>query len=330
MARLDWGRAAGAWPALRFADWKPTLETLHRYTQVVGKIRLALAPPLNHWWHVTMYVAPLGLTTSAIPYGEGSFEILFDLVDHDLVVTTSDGRRKKLPLLAARSVADFYEDTMALLHALGIEVHIWPTPVEIPKDALPLDADELHATYEPEPVGRFFRVLGHADRILKTFASRFQGKQSPVHFFWGGFDLASTRFSGRRAPPRPDADKITREGYSHEVASFGFWPGWDGVTDAAFYSYAAPEPHGFDRAPIPAPARYDPTLKNFLLPYEEIRANDDPADAILGFYEAVYEAAATLGGWDRAALERKPVPVAVPDADLSKGAREHPPEQPAP
>jgi hypothetical protein len=330
MATLGSTVTTGAWPPLRLADWKPTLETLHRYTQIAGKIRLALAPPLNHWWHVTMYVSPRGLTTGAIPYGEGSFEILFDFVDHDFVVTCSNGPRKKLPLLVRRSVADFYSDTMALLHVLGIDVHIWPRPSEIANDALPLDADELHATYEPEAVERFFRVLGHVDRILKTFASRFQGKQSPVHFFWGGFDLASTRFSGRRAPPRPEADRITREGYSHEVASFGFWPGSDGITDAALYSYAAPEPRGFDRAPIPAPARYDRALRLFALPYDEVRASDDPAKAIVGFYQAVYEAAATLGRWDRAALDREPVAVAVPDAELSTGAGEHPPAQPSP
>lgn len=317
---------AGGWPPLPLDAWKATCETLHRWTQIVGKIRLALAPPQNHWWQVPLYVAPRGLTTSAMPYGDEdrTFEIAFDLVGHELTVTTSDGERRALPL-EPRTVADFYADVMALLRELDLEVHIRSTPVEIPRDAIPFEQDRQHAAYDAPWVTRFFRVLQHADVALKAFASRFQGKQSPVHFFWGSFDLASTRFSGRRAPARPGADRITREAYSHEVASFGFWPGSEGTSDAAFYAYAAPEPEGLKDVALPAPARYDRTLNELLLPYDAVRRARAPRDTLLAFYQGAYDAIAALGGWDRAALDRRPEP-----APGDGGATEHRPEQPAP
>jgi hypothetical protein len=315
--------APDPWPSLRLADWKPTCETLHRYAQIVGKIRLGLAPPLNHWWHVPLYVTPRGLATSAIPYRGGSFELAFDLVAHDLVIATSAGDEKRLPLLP-RSVAAFHAEVLALLRALGIEVHVWRMPVEIP-DPIPFDEDERHASYDPAHAARFFRVLSSAAAVLEEFAGGFVGKQSPVHFFWGSFDLALTRFSGRRAPPRAGADRITLEAYSHEVMSVGFWPGTDGVIDAAFYAYAAPEPAGYREAPIPPPGRWDAKLSEFVLPYDDVRKAPSPRDEILAFCEAAYDAAADLGGWDRAALER--APRAAPPGP---GAGAHAPEQPTP
>ena len=303
---------AEAWPPLPLDAWLPTYQTLHRWLQVVGKVRLALAPPQNHWWHVPLYVTPRGLTTSSIPYRERSFEMAFDFLDHALVVATSEGRREVLPL-RPRSVAAFYREVMALLGALGIDVHVWTTPVEIPGEPLPFDRDEQHAAYDAAWATRCFRVLQQADHALKAFASSFQGKQSPVHFFWGSFDLACTRFSGRLAPARPGADAVTREAYSHEVASFGFWPGTEGTSDAAFYAYAAPEPDGEKEVALPPPARYDRLLNEFLLPYEEVRRSRAPRELVLAFYQAAYEATAELGRWDRAALERAPAPLARAD-----------------
>jgi len=316
-------RDVDGWPALPLAAWGPTCETLHRYAQIAGKIRLALSPPLNHWWQVPLYVTPSGLTTGTIPAAGRFFEIAFDLVAHDLVVTTSDGARKALPLFP-RSVAHFYTEVMALLRSLGIPVHIWTTPVELQQDAIPFEMDELHADYDPVFATRFLRALQRADSALRSFAPRFQGKHSPVHFFWGSFDLAYTRFSGRRAPPRPGADRITREAYSHEVASFGFWPGSEGLTDAAFYAYAAPEPAGFKDAALPL-GRYDGTLNEFLLPYEEVRRARSPQDAVLAFFQSAYGAAADLGHWDRFALDRMPV-----IDGCARTAGEHRPEQPTP
>jgi hypothetical protein len=316
-------RALDPWPSLRLADWRPTCETLHRYCQVLGKVRLALAPPLNHWWHVPLYVSARGLTTSRIPYRGGALELALDLVRHDAVVTTSAGDEKRLPLLP-RSVAAFHAELLEVLRSLGVEVHVWRMPVEIP-DPVPFDEDEHHASYDPEFASRFFRVLSGAAGALDEFAGGFVGKQSPVHFFWGSFDLALTRFSGRRAPPRPGADRITAEAYSHEVTSVGFWPGTDGVTDAAFYAYAAPEPPGFRDAPVPAPASWSAALSEFLLPYDAVREAPSPREAILAFCEATYAAAADLGGWDRGALER--APRASPPG---RGAEGHAPEQPAP
>ncbi len=314
---------ASNWPPLPLAAWKPTCETIHRWTQVAGTIRLACAPPQNHWWQVAFRLTPRGLTTTPIPYGDLTFEIAFDFVGHDLSVITSDGRMKQFPLMS-RTVADFYAELMQVLAWLGIEVHIWTEPVEIPGELAHFDEDEDHGEYDPLWATRWFRVLQQADLTLERFASRFQGKQSPVHFFWGSFDLAYTRFSGRRAPPRPGADRITREAYSHEVASFGFWPGAEGVSDAAFSAYGAPEPEGLRSAGIGPPARYSEKLGEFLLPYEDVRRSRDAQGIVLAFFQRAYDSIAALGNWDRAALDRP--------AEVYPGvaAEEHQPEQPAP
>ncbi|HUI18255.1 MAG TPA: DUF5996 family protein [Alphaproteobacteria bacterium] len=291
------------WPALPLAAWEPTRATLHMWTQVVGKVRLALSPYLNHWWQVPLYVSARGLTTSPIPHEGGAFEILFDFLAHELHIQTSDGTARTLPL-AARPVAEFYADVMAALRAMDIAVKIWTMPVEIP-DPIPFDQDRTHASYDPEYANRFWRILVSADAVLKEFRGRFIGKSSPVHFFWGSFDLAATRFSGRRAPERPGVDPITREGYSHEVSSVGWWPGDGSVKYPAFYSYAAPEPAGFSKAPVrPPAASYNADLAQFLLSYDDVRRAASPREALLEFCQSTYEAAATLGKWDRAALER--------------------------
>jgi hypothetical protein len=316
-------RALDPWPSLRLADWKPTCETLHRYAQILGKIRLGLAPPLNHWWHVPLYVSARGLTTSRIPYGDLGLELELDLVAHELAIRTSVGDDERLPLVP-RSVAAFHREVLGRLHALEIDPRIWRMPVEIP-DPIPLDEDEVHASYEPEDANRFFRVLSSATTALDAFAGGYVGKQSRVHFFWGSFDLALTRFSGRRAPPRPGADRVTAEAYSHEVWSAGFWPGTGGVSDAAFYAYAAPEPPGFRDAPIPPPGRWHPQLSEFVLPYEDVRSAASPRDAILAFCEATYDAAADLGEWDCDALEREPRA-----SRAGPGAAAHHAEQPTP
>ena len=296
--------AEGAsWPALPYEEWKDTCETLHMYAQVVGKVRLALAPPVNHWWHVPLYVDAAGLTTSAIPHPDGVFEIHFDFVDHVLRIETSSGARKDLPL-APRAVADFYAEVLAALRALGIGVRIWRMPVEIP-NPIPFDEDRRHASYDRDHAHRFWRALVAMDPVFQAFRGKFLGKASPVHFFWGSFDLAATRFSGRRAPERPGADSITREAYSHEVISAGFWPGGNGA-DAAFYAYAAPEPDGYpDAAVRPADAFYHGELKEFLLPYEEVRCSPSPEKSLEEFLESTYDAAARLARWDREALERR-------------------------
>jgi len=291
-----------AWPALPFADWKDTLATLHMWTQIVGKVRLALSPYLNHWWEVPLYVSARGLTTAAIPYAGGIFEIEFDFIEHLLRIETSRGETEILELVP-RTVADFYSELMETLHSLKIPVKIWPMPVEIP-NPIRFDQDTAHASYDPEYANRFWRILISADTILKEFRGRFIGKSSPVHFFWGSFDLAVTRFSGRRAPERPDADRLTKEAYSHEVSSVGWWPGGGDITSPAFYSYAAPEPPGFKQAPArPAKAFYSTQLNEFLLNYDDVRAAPDPKAALLDFCQSTYEAAATLGNWERAALE---------------------------
>lgn len=310
------------WPALPLAAWKPTCETIHRWTQILGKIRLALAPPMNHWWQVTLRVTPTGLATGTTPYDDGAFEIALDLLHHELVVATSAGEREVMPL-GPGAVADFYEELMTLLRSLGIDVAIWTTPVEIPGDTLPLDQDRKHVSYEAEWASRFFQVLLQADLALERFASRFQGKQSPAHFFWGSFDLAQTRFSGRLAPPRPGADRITLESYSHEVASFGFWPGTEGKSDAAFFAYGAPAPGGLRDVRL-SPASWDTGFGEFLLPYEIVRRSSAPEQTVLDFFQGAYEAVAALGRWDRATLDREPVLVCAP------GAAAHVPEQPSP
>jgi hypothetical protein len=291
-----------AWPALTLADWKDTLETLHMWTQIVGKVRLAISPYLNHWWEVPLYVSARGLTTSPIPYSGGIFEIEFDFIEHALRIETSRGETEVLEL-APRTVADFYADLMETLHSLAIPVKIWPMPVEIP-NPIRFDQDTTHASYDPEYANRFWRILVSVDSILKEFRGRFIGKSSPVHFFWGSFDLAVTRFSGRPAPERSGADRMTKEAYSHEVSSVGWWPGGGDITSPAFYSYAAPEPAGFKEAPVrPAKAFYSLQLNEFLLSYDDVRAAADPRAALLDFCQSSYEAAANLGKWDRGSLE---------------------------
>jgi hypothetical protein len=291
------------WPELPLAAWKGTCATLHMYSQIVGKVRLALAPRMNHWWEVPLYVDARGLTTSPIPYRGEIFEIRFDFLEHRLVIETSAGAVRTLPL-EPRAVADFHRDVLAALRSLGIPVRIWRMPVEVP-DLIPFDEDRKHASYDPEYARRFWRILVEADAIFKEFRARFQGKASPVHFFWGSFDLAVSRFSGRRAPERVGADTITREAYSHEVISGGFWPGGTGVEGPAFYSYAAPEPPGFSAAPVrPAAAFYHRELKEYLLMYDDARRAPDPRAAVLDFLQSTYEAGAELGRWDRAEHER--------------------------
>ena len=299
-------RQPDAWPPLPLAEWQQTRDTLHMWTQIVGKIRLALSPHVNHWWEVPLYVSARGLVTSPIPYDAGVFEIQFDFVDHVLIVQTSAGATKTIPL-KPQFVADFYAELLATLQALGVVVNIWTMPVEIP-NPIRFEQDRVHVSYDPEYANRFWRVLVSADKIFKEFRGRFIGKSSPVHFFWGSFDLAVTRFSGRRAPERPGADAITREAYSHEVISAGFWPG-TGDVDAVFYCYAAPEPPGFSKAPIsPSTAFYSTQFSEFLLKYEDVRKASSPRETLLNFLQTTYDAGATLGNWDRRLLEREPAP----------------------
>jgi hypothetical protein len=300
--------ASATWPRLDFADWSDTCATLHLWTQVVGKIRLKLAPMVNHWWQATFYVTARGLTTSAIPYRSLYAQIDFDFVDHQLVMRVSDGREERFAL-TPMAVADFYAEVIRRLRALGIEIHIWTMPSEIP-DAIPFDQDPQHAAYDADAAQKFWRQLVQADRLLHQFRSAFLGKCSPVHFFWGSFDMAETRFSGRRAPPMergaPNVGAwVMREAYSHEVSSCGFWPGNGGFGRAAFYSYAYPEPDGFSAATVrPDAAYYDDTLKQFILPYEAVRTAANPDQAVLDFLQTTYEACADRAGWDRNALER--------------------------
>ena len=291
------------WPTLPLDSWKDTYATLHMWTQMVGKVRLRLTPLMNHWWNVPLYVTARGLTTSRIPYGEKAFELWFDFIRHQLVLETIDGIVKTLPL-APRSVAEFYQEFMGMLRSAGIEVKIWRMPVEIP-NPIPFDQDRVHGSYDPASVEKFWRILLPVDAALSQFRSRFIGKCSPVHFFWGSFDLAVTRFSGRRAPERPGADAMTREAYSHEVSSVGFWPGSGDVKDAAFYSYMVPEPQGFKEARVrPDAAYYDRQLGEFLLMYEDVRKAESPSTSLLEFCQSTYEAGASLSKWDRDALER--------------------------
>jgi Family of unknown function (DUF5996) len=290
-----------AWPALPLAEWQDTYATLHMWLQIAGKIRTRLSPPVNHWWHSTLYVTARGLTTSPIPHGTRTFELTFDFLDQRLLVPVSDGAGASLAL-RPRSVASFYRELMDTLGSLGLDVAIWPVPQEVP-DPIPFDQDERHTAYDAAAAARFWRALVQVDRVFKQFRGRFLGKSSPVHFFWGAADLAVTRFSGRPAPPR--ADPVQREAYSHEVISAGFWPGQPGVSDAMVYAYAAPEPAGLREAPVePAAASYDTGLGEFVLPYAEVGAAADPDRFLLGFLQSTYEAAADRAGWDRAALER--------------------------
>jgi hypothetical protein len=272
------------------------------WTQMVGKVRLRLAPLVNHWWNVALYVTARGLTTSRIPYGQRAFELHFDFIRHQLVLETNDGSVKSI-LLAPRSVADFYQEFTEMLRSAGIDVKIWRMPVEIP-NPIPFDQDRVHASYDPAAVERFWRILLSVNAVFDQFRSGFIGKCSPVHFFWGSFDLAVTRFSGRRAPERPGADAVTREAYSHEVSSVGFWPGSVGVKDAAFYSYAAPEPQGCKEARArPDAASYDKQLNEFILLYEDVRKAESPTASLLAFCQSTYDAAANLGNWERKELE---------------------------
>lgn len=291
------------WPLLPLKAWQDTYVTLHMWTQIVGKIRLALSPTINHWWHVPLYVTSRGLTTSPIPLGSQSFEIIFDFIDHNLLVQTSGGATKALALIP-RSVADFYQELMAILRSLAIEVQIHGKPDEVP-NPIPFAEDHEHAAYDADAVNRFWQILVQTDLVFKAFRGRFLGKCSPVHFYWGSFDLAVTRFSGRPAPERPAADPITREAYSHEVISHGFWPGGGLISGPAFYSYTAPEPNGLSQAAIRPPAAfYSSDLSEFLLMYEDVRNADSPQQALLEFLQSTYEAGANLAHWDRVALER--------------------------
>ena len=299
-------RATDDWPALPLAQWRDTCDTLQLWTQVVGKLRLAKTPWLNHSWHVPLYVSARGLTTSPIFVDERALEVAFDFIDHTLSMLSSDGRRAELDLVP-RTVAEFYGRVQSMLQMLGFAIPIGSMPSEI-ADAIPFEDDTLHRSYDAEYAHRFWRVLLQSARVLAQFRTSFLGKSSPVHFFWGSFDLALTRFSGRPAPPHPGGvphlpDAVVREAYSHEVSSAGFWPGGNGV-DASFYSYAYPEPPGYrDAAVAPRAAAYDAKFGEFLLPYEAVRGAADPAGELLSFLQSTYAAAADRGGWDRAALE---------------------------
>jgi Family of unknown function (DUF5996) len=290
-------------PSLPFDSWKDTLATLHMWTQVVGKVRLKLCPLVNHFWNVTFYLTARGMTTSAMPYERGTVEVRFDFIDHKLSIETSEGRMVAFPL-KPQTVAEFYEEFMAALADLGVRLKIWTMPCEIP-DPIPFEKDHIHAAYDADAVNKFWRITVWVDQILKEFRAGFVGKASPVHFFWGSFDLAVTRFSGRTAPERPGADPITREAYSHEASSAGFWPGGGEIKGPAFYSYAAPEPPGFAERKIrPAAAFYHPQLKEFLLMYDDVRSAASPETALMEFLQSAYDAAADTGNWDRKALER--------------------------
>ena len=299
--------AAAAWPELPYPAWRDTCATLHLWTQIVGKVRLAHAAPVNHWWHVPLYVSCCGLTTSPIPCRGRTFSIEFDFIGHRLMIATSDGGAESFPLVPC-AVADFYAEIMGRLEALGLATPIWTMPVEI-ADPIPFERDRTHAAYDRDSVARFWHILMQADRVFTAFRGRFLGKASPVHFFWGSFDLAVTRFSGRPAPMHPGApnvaDHVTREAYSHEVSSCGFWPGGPGMEQPVFYSYAYPQPSGFAQWPIaPAGAAYNAAFGEFILPYEIVRSAASPDETLLAFLASSYAAAATLARWDRALLER--------------------------
>ena len=294
------------WPTLPLGEWQATHDTLHMWLQIVGKTRLALAPKQNHWWHVPLYVSARGLTTSPMPYGTRAFEVEFDFISHRLVVETAEGAVREIAL-RPQTVADFYREYMAVLASLGITVKLWPVPTEV-DHPIPFLEDRTHASYDAEHAERFFRMLLQADRITKRFQGRFLGKTSPVHVFWGAFDLAYTRFNGRRTSEHKETEWwVLREANSHEEISVGFWPGSGTVPEAAFYAYTRPEPPGIASAAIrPAAAYYSRDLADFILPYEAVRSAPSPDDAVLEFYQSAYDAGATLAGWDRAALDRPP------------------------
>jgi hypothetical protein len=291
------------WPSLPLDRWRDTYATLHMWTQIVGKIRLSQTHLINHYWNATLYVTARGLTTSPIPHGRRVFQIDFDFIDHKLVVDTSDGARS-IVNLEPRSVADFYQDLMATLKSMEIEVSIHAKPDEV-ADPIPFAEDTVHASYDKSYAQRFWQILVQVDRVFKEFRARFIGKCSPVHFFWGSFDLAVTRFSGRRAPERPGVDAITREAYSHEVISHGFWPGSGTMTGPAFYSYTAPAPARLADQPIRPPAAFfSQELSEFIMSYDDVRKGESPDQSILDFCQSTYEAGATLAEWDREDLER--------------------------
>ncbi|HEX4003880.1 MAG TPA: DUF5996 family protein [Candidatus Acidoferrales bacterium] len=292
-----------AWPALPLAEWGDTRATLHMWMQMVGKVTLALIPNVNHCWAVALHVTPRGLVTLPVPYPRGVFTMEFDFIDHVLRFATSRGETKTMAL-APRTVADFYREFMTILAALRINARIWPMPVEI-ANPIRFDQDTQHASYDPAYANRCWRILTSVTAVCEEFRARFIGKASPVHFFWGSFDIAASRFSGRRAPDRPGADSWTRESYSHEVSSGGWWPGQGGFDAPMFYAYSAPQPEGFGTASVrPSEAYYDAKMGEFLLPYNAVRNSPDPKSMLLDFLQSTYEAAANLAKWDRAALER--------------------------
>jgi uncharacterized protein DUF5996 len=299
-----------AWPSLPLTEWKDTLDTLQRWVQMVGKTRLALASPINHSWHVTLYLTARGLSTSPMPVGDRCLEVELDFIDHNLLVRTGEGATRALALVP-RTVADFYREYITLLESLDLRVPIRPVPSEM-ADAIPFPEDHLHRSYDAGQANRCWRVLSQTDRVFQSFRGRFLGKCSPVHFFWGAFDLACTRFSGRPAPTHPGGvphlpDRVVREAYSHECISAGWWPGGDPLPEPVFYSYSYPEPPGFSAARVePSEAYYDPNLREFVLPYEAVRRAERPDELLLTFLQSTYTAGAELGGWDRKALERHP------------------------
>ena len=296
--------AQKTWPALPLETWRDTYATLHRWTQVVGKVCLALTPTVNHYWNIAFQVTPRGLTTPALSTSTQTFTLVFDFVAHQLVFHSSDGRTDSIPL-EPMTVAEFYRRAMDFLHRMGVDVRIWPMPVEIP-DPIRFTEDSEHRSYDPGSARAFHEILLAIKPVFESFRCSFVGKCSPVHFFWGSFDLAVTRFSGRRAPARPDADRITREAYSHEVISHGFWPGNDAVREAMFYAYAAPEPAGLKEASVlPAAAFYSKEFSEFFLPYEAVRTAADPAGDLTAFLNSTYDVSAKLAGWNRAELERR-------------------------
>jgi hypothetical protein len=290
------------WPALPYEEWLDTYATLHMWTQVVGKVALARAVPLNHSWAIALQVTARGLATRVLRYGDRTFTMAFDFIDHELVIETADGARQTLPLVP-KSVADFYADVMGTLDRMRLPVRIWSTPVEIPSP-VPFERDTVHHSYDPELANRFWRLVVEVHRVFTEFRSGYVGKSSPAHFFWGSFDLAVTRFSGRLAPPR-EGPAFMREAYSHEVISHGFWPGSGPILEPAFYAYAVPEPEGLKAARVlPEAAYYHPELNEFVLPYEAVREAASPDAAIADFVQSTYDRAATLGGWDRRSLEK--------------------------
>jgi len=297
-----------SWPALPLSEWKETYDTLHMWTQIVGKIQLALTPTENHWWNTTLYVSPRGLTTSTMHHNGRLLQIDFNFIDHKLIIETTDAPAKTIDLRSL-SVADFYQETMDALNSFEMPVKIWTTPVEV-ADRIPFENDEKHASYDPEYVQKFWRILTQADRVFAEFRCRFNGKVSPVHFVWGAFDLAVTRFSGRTAPRHPGAANLARfvavEAYSHEVSSCGFWPGGGPIDKPVFYAYTYPVPPGFNEYHTqPAQAFYHREMGEYLLPYDVVRTANSPDDILLSFLQSTYEAAATCGNWDRSALERQ-------------------------